>query len=208
MLTSALERTPAPLIPHNPRIGSLCSGYGGLDLAVQDVVGGTVVWHCQYDPEDAAQHAAGILGHHWPTVPNHGDITAVDWQAVEPVDVLTAGFPCTDVSLAGRLAGITPGTRSGIWAHVALAISVLNPRLVVIENVRGLLSASAARSMGPDRRPVDPQQRSGTLRGLGAVLGDLATLGFDAEWVVHRAADAGAPHRRERVFIIAWPQAA
>ncbi|MEV7512013.1 DNA cytosine methyltransferase [Streptomyces sp. NPDC091201] len=207
MLTSALERAPTPTIPPNPRIGSLCSGYGGLDLAVQDVLGGTVVWHCQYDPDDPAQHAARILAHHWPAVPNHGDITAVNWSDVAPVDVLTAGFPCTDVSLAGQLAGISPGTRSGIWAHVALAISVLNPRLVVIENVRGLLSASAARSLGPDRRPVEPQQRAGTLRGLGAVLGDLATLGFDAEWVVHRAADAGAPHRRERVFVIAWPQA-
>ncbi|MFB6700237.1 DNA cytosine methyltransferase [Streptomyces rubiginosohelvolus] len=207
MLTSALERTPAIQLPPHPRIGSLCSGYGGLDLAVEEVFGGSVAWHCQYDPDDPAQEAAGILRHHLPHVPNHGDITAVDWTAVEPVDIVTAGFPCTDVSLAGELAGLHPGTRSGIWAHVALAISELNPRLVVIENVRGLLSAPAARSMGPDRRPVDPGQRTGTLRGLGAVLGDLATLGFDAEWEVHRAADAGAPHRRERVFVLAWPQA-
>ncbi|MCD9904563.1 DNA cytosine methyltransferase [Streptomyces sp. MT29] len=194
-------------LPDHPRIGSLCSGYGGLDLAVEEVFGASVAWHCQYDPDDPAQQAARILRHHRPHTPNHGDITTVEWAALEPVDIVTAGFPCTDVSLAGELAGLNPGTRSGIWAHVALAISVLKPRLVVIENVRGLLSASAARSMGPDRRPVDAEQRPGTLRGLGAVLGDLATLGFDAEWEVHRADDAGAPHRRERVFVLAWPRA-
>lgn len=194
-------------LPARPRIGSLCSGYGGLDLAVEEAVGGSVVWHCQYDPEDEEQQAARILAHHWPDVPNHGDITAVNWADVQPVDVLTAGFPCTDVSLAGELAGLGPGTRSGIWAHVALAISILNPRLVVIENVRGLLSAPAARSMGSDRRPVESQHGTGSLRGLGAVLGDLATLGFDAEWEVHRASDDGAVHRRERVFILAWPRA-
>ncbi|MEJ8654736.1 DNA cytosine methyltransferase [Streptomyces sp. MS1.AVA.3] len=194
-------------MPAKPRIGSLCSGYGGLDLGVQTVLGGSVVWHCQFDPQDPQQHAARILDHHWPHIPNHGDITAVHWENVEPVDVLTAGFPCQDVSTAGPRLGLAPGTRSGIWAHVAHAISVLTPRLVVIENVRGLLSAPAARSMGSDRRSVAPHPGAQPLRGLGAVLGDLATLGFDAEWTVYRAADVGAPHRRERVFIIAWPQA-
>lgn len=88
------------------RIGSLCSGYGGLDMAVMDVLGGSMAWHCQYDPEDKYQYAARILEHHWPAVPNHGDITQVDWAAVEPVDILTAGFPCQDLSYAGRGAGI------------------------------------------------------------------------------------------------------
>ncbi|WP_413100857.1 DNA cytosine methyltransferase [Streptomyces sp. Inha503] len=205
MCLCAPERTPRPRIPSHPRIGSLCSGYGGLDLAVQDLLGGEVLWHCQYDPDDAEQHAARILAHHWPQVPNYGDIARVDWSTVPPIDALTAGFPCTDVSLAGQLAGIGPGTRSGIWAHVVRAIRALHPRLVVIENVRGLLSAPAARSLGPGGGPVDGEQRPGPLRGLGAVLGDLASLGFDAEWKMHRASDAGAPHRRERVFILAWP---
>ncbi|MFE3139687.1 DNA cytosine methyltransferase [Streptomyces scopuliridis] len=203
----APERAARPRIPSHPRIGSLCSGYGGLDIAVQDLLGGEVLWHCQYDPDDADQHAARILAHHWPHVPNYGDITRVDWSTVPPVDILTAGFPCGDVSLAGRLAGIMPGTRSGIWAHVAHAIRILHPKLVVIENVRGLLSAPATRSMGGGDGPVDDDRRTGPLRGLGAVLGDLASIGFDAEWKVHRASDAGAPHRRERVLIIAWPAA-
>ncbi|MFF4409786.1 DNA cytosine methyltransferase [Streptomyces sp. NPDC001404] len=194
-------------LPHRPRIGSLCSGYGGLDLAVGEVLGGDVVWHCEYDPADNTQPAARILAHRWPDAPNHGDITRVDWSTVAPIDVLTAGFPCTDVSLAGRLEGIAPGTRSGIWAHVAHAIAALRPKLVVIENVRGLLSAPATGSVGPDGQPVDDEHRLQNLRGLGAVLGDLATLGLDADWCVYRASDAGAVHRRERVFVIAWPRA-
>lgn len=76
-----------------PRIGSLCSGYGGLDAAVMDVLGGSVAWHCQYDPEDRHQYAARILEHHWPDVPNHGDITAIDWTHVEPVDVPHGWLP-------------------------------------------------------------------------------------------------------------------
>lgn len=172
---------------------------------MREVFGGRVVWHCEYDPADPQQRSARILAHHWPTVPNHGDIAAVDWTAVEPIDVLTAGFPCTDVSLAGRLDGLAPGTRSGIWHHVAEAISTLRPSLVVIENVRGLLSA---RGVGRDNPTMDDGPSPGELRALGAVLGDLATLGFDAEWILLRASDAGAPHRRERIFILAWPQAA
>ncbi|MDX3841763.1 DNA cytosine methyltransferase [Streptomyces europaeiscabiei] len=257
------------------RVGSLCSGYGGLDMAVCDVLGASVAWHCQYEPGDKHQYAARILAHHWPDVPNHGDITAVEWSDVEPVDVLTTGFPCQDVSLAGKRAGVigdtvipagvllcgncrwgehdlatceaaspsgavpsrlagmeaaaavaelnardladpagpppervVKGNRSGLWFHVARAISVLRPRLVVIENVRGLLSAKAVRGVGPDGPPVDADGGDAdTLRAIGAVLGDLADLGFHAEWHVQRASDVGAPHQRERVFIIAWPAA-
>lgn len=74
-----------------PRVGSLCSGYGGLDLAVDLVLGGQVVWYADTDP-----HASRVLAHHWPGKPNLGDLRAVDWANVEPVDVLTAGFPCQD----------------------------------------------------------------------------------------------------------------
>ena len=208
-----LDGPPPPTEPRQltvdegPRIGSLCSGYGGLDMAVCDVLGASVAWHCQYDPDDRHQYAARILAHHWPDVPNHGDITAVDWSAVEPVDILTAGFPCQDVSLAGLRAGIADGTRSGLWAHVARAISVLRPRLVVIENVPGLLSSPAARGVGPDGTPLDEGDAPGALRALGAVLGDLADLRFDAEWVVVPASAVLAPHQRKRVFLLAWPAA-
>lgn len=119
-----------------PRIGSLFSGAGGLDLAVEHVTGGRTVWHCEADPD-----AAKVLAAHWPGVPNLGDITAVDWPGVEPVDVLCGGFPCQDVSAAGRRAGLAEGTRSGLWAEMARAIDALRPALVVIENVEGLLTA-------------------------------------------------------------------
>ena len=184
------------------RVGSLFSGYGGLDLAVMNVLDAEVVWHCEWD--DAPSK---ILEKHFPGVPNYRDVSKVDWAAVEPVDVLTGGFPCQDLSLAGKRAGLKEGTRSGLWSEFANAIEVLKPRLVVIENVRGLLSATAhsdveqcAWCMGEagDGEPV--------LRALGAVLGDLADLGFDARWTGVRAADAGAPHNRFRVFIVAFPK--
>lgn len=179
------------------RIGSLFSGYGGLDLAVQTVLDGRVGWHADNDPA-----ATAVLARWWPHTPNHGDVTGVDWQAVEPVDVLTGGFPCQDVSSAGRRAGLTPGTRSGLWTHMAHAIRVLRPTLVVIENVRGLLSAKAACEVEPCPWCLGDQHRH-PLRALGAVLGDLADLGYDARWCGLRASDVGAPHARFRVFVVA-----
>ncbi|MFI6883409.1 DNA cytosine methyltransferase [Streptosporangium canum] len=174
----------------SPRIGSLCTGTGALDMAVMDVLGGSMAWHCQYEPpdkhgrEDKHQYAARILAHHWPDVPNHGDLTTVDWNAVEPVDIVTAGFPCTDLSYAGLGAGIKEGTRSGLWLTIARAIRTLRPRLVVLENVRAIVN----------RRP-----------GLDVVLADLARLGFNAEWLCVPASDVGAPHERYRWFLLAWP---
>jgi len=120
----------------NTRIGSLCSGYEGIGLAVQEVLGGELAWVADND-----EGAAAILAHRFPAVKNLGDITVADWSAVEPVDVLTAGFPCQDVSAAGKRAGLRKGTRSGVWTEVCQAIAALRPGLVVIENVRGLLTA-------------------------------------------------------------------
>lgn len=195
------------------RIGSLFSGTGALDLAVQAVLGGDVAWHSQYEPPDKNgrpnhQFTARVLARHWPGVPNLGDITAIDWHAVldahGPVDILTGGFPCTDVSSAGRRAGLTPDTRSGLWSHMARAIAVLQPRIVVIENVEGLLSAPAASDMEPCPHCVGDTDAEPPLRALGAVLGDLAALGLDAEWARVAASEVGAPHRRRRVFLLAW----
>jgi DNA (cytosine-5)-methyltransferase 1 len=140
------------------------------------VLGGDVAWHVEFDKAPSA-----ALAHRFPGVPNYGDVTAVDWAAVEPVDVLTGGFPCQDLSHAGKRAGLRPGTRSGLWEHMAYAISELRPRLVVIENVRGLLSAEAHSDVEPC--PWCVGDGSGdVLRALGAVLGDLAGLGYDAVW--------------------------
>ena len=182
------------------RVGSLFTGYGGLDMAVHEVLGGDTAWVSDID-----KGACKILAHRYPDVPNLGDITTVDWSQVKPVDVLTGGFPCQDVSHAGKRAGIRPGTRSGLWEHFAYAIDQLRPGLVVIENVRGLLSASAHSDVEPCPWCVgdDP---GGYLRALGAVLGGLADIGYDAEWVGLPASGVGAPHGRLRVFIAAHPQ--
>jgi DNA (cytosine-5)-methyltransferase 1 len=182
------------------RIGSLCSGYEGLGLAVHEVLGGELAWVADNDPG-----AAAILAHHFPSVPNLGDIAATDWAAVEPVAILTAGFPCQDVSCAGGRAGLREGNRTGVWAHVARAIDALRPSLVVLENVRGLLSAGADSDLEWCPWCLGDTDPESALRALGAVLGDLADLGFDADWVLVSAADVGAPHRRERIFILAWP---
>ena len=145
-----------------------------------------------------------ILAHRYPNVPNIGDITAIDWTQVEPVDIIAGGFPCQDVSLAGRRAGMTEGTRSNLWGAMRTAIETIRPRYVVAENVRGLLSATA--TSDSDLEPGDGplgDGRTDNLRALGRVLGDLADLGYDAGWCGLRAADVGAPHGRFRVFIVA-----
>lgn len=151
------------------RVGSLFSGYGGLDMAV----GGEVVWYSEIEPA-----ACKVLAAHHPGVTNLGDIKKVDWSTVEPVDVLTGGYPCQPFSLAGLRKG-TDDERH-LWPYVRDAISALRPGLVVLENVRGHLSM-----------------------GLASVIGDLAGLGYDAKWGLVRASDAGAPHARARVFIFA-----
>ena len=103
------------------RIGSLCTGYGGLDLAVHDVLGGELAWVADNDPG-----ASAILAHRFPAVPNLGDIAATRWGEVEPVDIVTAGFPCQDISYAGRGAGIVEGNRSGLWYAIADALGAPN----------------------------------------------------------------------------------
>ncbi|MGW0920369.1 DNA cytosine methyltransferase [Streptomyces sp. NPDC002755] len=147
-------------------------------MAVAALTGGLVTWVADNDP-----HKALILERRFPGVPNLGDITLIDWLELESqgIDIITAGFPCQDISNAGKRVGIE-GTRSGIWANVAEAVRVLRPRLVFLENV------SAIRSRGIDR-----------------VLGDLAACGYDAVWTCYRASAAGAPHHRDRWFLVAAP---
>lgn len=190
-------------------IGSLCSGYGGLDMAVQAVLGGDLAWVSEYEPHTEKQprpkqSAAKVLAYRHPEVPNLGDMTAVDWRTIRRVDVLTGGTPCQDVSHAGRRAGMRAGTRSGLWSAMVDAIDVLRPPLVVWENVRGVLSAEADSGMEPC--PVCVGNGSGTgLRALGRVLGDLADLGYDTRWVGLPASAVGAPHGRWREFVAAYP---
>lgn len=189
-------------------LASTCTGFGGLDLAVEAVLGpARHLWHAEFHPEKSK-----ILAAHWPDVPNLGDLAKVDWSKAERPDVLTGGFPCTDISCAGRQAGMGADTRSGVWSHIAAAIAALRPQLVLIENVEALLSTNANRTAdGTDGDVESGSSGLGdgsdrlVLRALGAVLGDLASLGFDAEWACVAASDVGACHRRRRVFVLAWP---
>lgn len=182
--------------------GALFGGYGGLDLAVQQVLNAHPAWVSEIDP-----NAAKILAAHYPDAPNLGDITKVDWTTTPRVRVMTGGFPCQDLSVAGNHAGLRDGTRSGLWYHMARGIQALRPDLVVIENVRGLLSAAADGYVEPCPWCLgDPGDEQPAMRALGAVLADLAELGYDAAWCGLRAADIGAPHGRYRIFVLAWPQ--
>ncbi|NQE88768.1 DNA cytosine methyltransferase [Nocardia terpenica] len=184
---------------HETRIGSLFSGIGTLDLAaLQLFPGSRIVWHADNDPA-----AAKVLARHWPQVPNHGDVAEIDWATVEPVDVIVGGFPCQDVSLAGRRAGLAEGTRSGQWLSMAAAIVALEPHYILIENVEGLLSANTFRAMESASDALGEQRTGSVVRAAGAVLGALAQIGFDAEWLCLRASDIGACHRRSRIFIAA-----
>ena len=155
------------------RVGSLFAGIGGFDLGLERA-GFDIAWQVEIDP-----YCQRVLAKHWPTVQRYGDIRVIDWSAVEPVDLLCGGFPCQDISLAGKGAGLS-GERSGLWFEYAKAIDALKPRYVLIENVAALRS-----------------------RGLDQVLGSLAALGYDAEWHCIPASAVGAPHRRDRVWIVA-----
>ncbi|MCT1363943.1 DNA cytosine methyltransferase [Microbacterium sp. p3-SID131] len=182
--------------------GELFAGVGGLGMAVDEVFGSEPAWFAEFDVAPSK-----VLAHHYPDVPNYGDVRAVDFRTVPHTQIRAGGFPCQDVSLAGRRRGMSNGTRSGLWSEFARSIEEDRPDWVVIENVRGLLSADASGgNLEPCPWCVGDEPSEHALRALGAVLGDLADLGFDAEWVGLRASDVGAPHGRFRIFILAWPR--
>lgn len=155
-------------------VGSLFAGIGGFDLAAE-WCGHRTIWTSEIDP-----YCVGVLAERFPSALQLGDITAIDWARVERPDILTGGFPCQDISYAGKGAGLA-GARSGLWYEYARAVRDLGPRYVVVENVRALLT-----------------------RGIDAVLGTLASLGYDAEWSCYGAGDMGGPHRRDRLWILAY----
>jgi DNA (cytosine-5)-methyltransferase 1 len=156
------------------KIGSLCTGYGGLDIAVEAFFNAEMVWCAEIDKQASELIATRF------DKPNLGDIKHIDWDTVEPIDILTAGYPCQPFSYAGQRKGIEDDRH--IWPYIIKAISTLRPKIVVLENVRGHLSL-----------------------GFKEVLKDLAKNGYDARWQVVRASDVGAPHQRARLFIIAYP---
>ncbi|MCC4250760.1 DNA cytosine methyltransferase [Microbacterium testaceum] len=136
-----------------PTSGELFAGVGGLGMAVDEVFGTKPAWFCEFDAAPSK-----VLAHHFPDVPNFGDVTKVDWSAAPRVRVLAGGFPCQDVSLAGARRGMQDGTRSGLWSEYVKAIDALRPDWVVIENVRGLLSADGE-PWHPDLIEADAEVR-------------------------------------------------
>lgn len=155
------------------KIGSLFSGIDGLALGVQFRTMGRVAWHAEIDPDGSR-----VLASHW-QAPNLGDLTKIDWSKVPRVDIMVGGPPCQDVSLAGKGAGID-GPKSGLWREYVRAIRALRPDFVFVENVSALLS-----------------------RGFERVASDLASCGYRFAWSSYSSGAVGAPHRRERIFILA-----
>lgn len=173
------------------RLLDLFSGIGGFSLGLERTGGFKTVAFCEIDP-----FCRRVLAKHWPEVPCYDDVRNItagllQRDGVGPIDVITGGFPCQDISCAGKKAGLEDGTRSGLWSEIARLCGELRPRYVIVENVANLLA-------GPPERPGG---------WFGRVLGDLAERGYDAEWENIPAATLGAPHRRERVWLVAYPSA-
>lgn len=161
------------------KVLSLFAGIGGFDLGLERTGGFETVAFCEFDKK-----AQRVLARHWPEVPIYDDVRTLSGERLAAdgiaVDVICGGFPCQDISTAGAGAGIE-GERSGLWADYARLIGELRPIFVIVENVSALLS-----------------------RGLDRVLGDLAAIGYDADWHCIPASAVGAPHRRDRIWIVAY----
>lgn len=165
------------------KVLDLFSGIGGFSLGLERSGGFETVAFCEIDP-----FCQKVLKKHWPNVPIFDDVRGLTGGQVGTIDVITGGFPCQDLSTAGKQAGLT-GNRSGLWSEIARLISNIRPRYAIVENVANLLSG--------------PSEQRG--RWFGRVLGDLAECGYNAEWENIPASAVGAPHRRERVWIVAYP---
>lgn len=170
------------------KVLDLFSGIGGFSLGLERTGGFETVAFCEI--EDFPRR---VLAKHWPDVPCYRDVRELTAERLAAdgiaVDVITGGFPCQDVSSAGRRAGVGEGTRSGLYAEVTRLARDIRPAFILLENVAGLLS-------GPSEQPGG---------WFGAVLGDLAEIGYNAEWEIIPAAARGAIHLRGRVWIVAYP---
>ena len=159
---------------------TLFSGVGGLDAAIERAFGCTVAAHCEAD-----KHCQRVLARHWPGVPCHPDVRTLHGHRGE-FDLICGGFPCTDLSVAGKQAGLE-GERSGLWFEYLRLVREIMPAVVVIENVPPLY-----RDFDLRRQVEEP----------------LRDLGYEVLWTLCKASDVGAPHRRERTFALAWRQGA
>ena len=157
---------------------------GGFSLGLERTGGFETVAFCEIE-----EFPRAVLRKHWPEVPIFEDVRKLKGSDVGTVDVICGGFPCQDLSVAGKGAGMGADTRSGLWSEIIRLVGELRPQFVIVENVANLLS-------GPS------EKRSGWF---GRVLGDLAECGYDAEWESLPAAAVGAPHERDRAWILAYP---
>ena len=168
------------------RVLDLFSGIGGFSLGLERAGGFETVAFCEIEP-----YCRKVLAKHWPHVPCYDDVRTLTADTLArdgiAVDIICGGFPCQDLSAAGNQAGMD-GTRSGLWSEIARLMGEIRPRFAIVENVTALLS-------GPSERPG---------QWFGRVLGDLAALGYDAEWHCIPASSVGAYHRRDRVWIVAY----
>jgi DNA (cytosine-5)-methyltransferase 1 len=155
--------------------GSLFAGIGGLDLGLERA-GMECIWQVEKDA-----YALKVLEKHWPNVKRYDDVMCFPQGDTETVDLICGGFPCQGISEANHNAKGLDDERSGLWFEFARILGRLRPRYAILENVSAL-----------------------TFRGLGRVLSDLSAIGFDAEWQTLPAQAFGAPHERERVFIVAY----
>ena len=173
------------------KVLDLFSGIGGFSLGLERTGGFETVAFCEIEP-----FPRRVLAKHWPEVPCYDDVRTLTAARLAAdgiaVDVITGGFPCQDLSVAGKQRGMGEGTRSGLWSEIIRLVGELRPSFVIVENVAALLAG--------------PSERRG--KWFGRVLGDLAECGYDAEWRVVSASDMGAWHRRDRVWVIAYPNAA
>jgi len=163
-------------------IGSLFSGIGGLELGLQRGLSAAgvptrTIWQVEQN-----DYCRRILSRHWPRAERYADVRTVTASSVHPVDVLCGGFPCQDLSVAGKQAGLE-GDRSGLFYEMARIVREIRPRIWIMENVPNIVNL-----------------------GLSAVLSEVAACGYNARWGMLRADDplVGAPHRRERWFCVAW----
>lgn len=167
-------------------VGSLFSGFGGLDLGLEQTGGFQIAWQVEKD-----DYCEQVLRKHWPHVARFRDVRDCGAHNLSAVDVLAGGLPCQDISISGKRAGLE-GVHSGLWSHFARLICELRPRYVIVENVPALRF---------------PLKRAGNRKPapLSRVLGDLARLRYDAQWELLPASAFGAPHHRWRFFLVAYP---
>ena len=154
------------------QILSLCSGYGGLDIAVEDFYGAQTAYYCEIEPA-----CLEVLAGRFPTALNVGSLEELKTGTIE-ADIITAGYPCQPFSLAGKREGVFDDRH--LWPTIGQVISNVRPARVVLENVSGHLTSGGT-----------------------AVIGDLARMGYGVKWGTVRASEAGAPHQRKRLFIVA-----